>query len=77
MSRHVTETLPAPIAYVLGLIDTHHIFCDGGHSKHVEASKDALIWEVQMAVAVATVLLDHLLLWALLHNMPLFMAVVA
>jgi len=62
---------------VFHLIDVGHIFCHGGFSKHVETPEDALIWEVQVAVAVATVLLGGFLQWALLGDVPLFVAIVA
>ncbi len=38
--------------------------------------KDALIWEVQTAVAVMTVLFDSLLLGTFLGDVPQFMTVV-
>ncbi len=77
MPRHVTEALAASIWGVFGLLDTGHILGDSGFPEHVEASEDALIGEVEMTVAVATVLLDNLVLGAFLGDMPLLVTVVA
>ena len=77
MSWHISEALAAPVWGVFGLSDAGHVFCDGGLSEHVEASEDALVREVEMTVAVATVLLDNLVLWAFLGDMPLLLTVVA
>ncbi|SRR6266702_2855202 len=62
---------------MFSLVNVGHVLCDCGFSKHVEPFEDTLIGEVQVAVAVATVLLGGLLEGTLLGNMSLFMAVVA
>ncbi len=48
-----------------------------GFSKHIEVLEDALVWEVQMTVAVATVLLGDLLQRTFLGDVSLLLAVVA
>jgi len=62
---------------VFGLLNTGHILCNSGFSKHVETPEDALIGEVQSTVAMATVFLDDFVFQAFLGNMALFMTVVA
>ena len=62
---------------MVSLFDVHDIFGDRGFSEYVKPLKDALIWEVQATVAVATVLLDGLFEGALLGDMSLLVAVVA
>ena len=54
---------------MFSLLDMGYILFNHSFSKHVKATKNALIGEVQMTVAVMTVLLDGLLLWTLLGNM--------
>ena len=62
---------------MVSLFDVHDIFGDRGFSEYVKPLKDALIWEVQATVAVATVLLDWFLEGTLLGDVSLFVAVVA
>jgi len=77
VSRHVAEAFAAPVWDVFGLLDASHVFGDCSFSKHVKASENAFVGEVKATVAVATVLLDGLVLGAFLGDMPLFVAVVA
>ncbi len=74
---HVVKAFAAPVANMFGLVDVGYIFQYYSLPKHVEPSKDALIGEVQTAVAVATVLLDGLGFGTFLHNVSLFVTVVA
>ncbi len=62
---------------MLSLVDTCHVlgYCD--FSQCVKSLEDAFIGEVEVTVAMATVLLDRLLEGTLLCNMSLFVAVVA
>ncbi len=62
---------------MFGLSNACHIFSDGSLSKHIEPLEDALVWEVQLAVAVSAVLLDSLLLRAFLGDVALLVAIVA
>ncbi len=62
---------------MLSLFDACHIFGDSGLPKNVEPFENALVGEVLVTVAVATVLLYGLLEGTLLGDMPLLVAVVA
>ncbi len=77
MSWHIAEALAAPIWGVFGLLNAGDVLGNGGLSQHVEVSEDALVGEVEMTVAVATVLFDDLVLGAFLGDMSLLMTVVA
>jgi len=77
VSRHVAEAFAAPVWGVFGLLDAANILRYCSFPKHIEASEDALVGEVETTVAVATVLLDDLVLGTLLGDVPLFMAIVA
>ncbi len=59
------------------LLDVGHVLSNSHFSKHVEASENALVGEVEVAVAVVTVFLNGLLFWTLLSDVPLLLAVVA
>src|SRR6266702_1471218 len=74
---HVAQALPTPVGRVLRLIDACYIFGDCGFSKGIEPLEDALIGEVQPAVAMATVLLHRLFEGTFLGDVSLFVAIVA
>ncbi len=59
------------------LIDAAHVLRNGGFAKYVELLEDALVWEVQVTVAVSAIFLGGFLQRTLLGNVPLFMAVIA
>ncbi len=77
VSGHIMKALATPVCHMLSLIDVGYILHDCGFSKHVESLEDTLIGEVQLTIAVSTVFLDSLHLGVFLHNVPLFMAIVA
>ena len=59
------------------LIDAGYVLCNGGFSQHVESPEDALIWEVQVTVAMVAVLFDRFLQGTFLGDVSLFVAVIA
>jgi len=58
-------------------LDARHVLGDGGFPKNLEPLEDALVGEVEMAVAVSAVFFDGLLEGTLLCDVPLFVAVIA
>ena len=62
---------------MISLFDACDVFGDHGFSKYSKPLEDALVGEVQAAVAMATVLLGGLLEGTLLGDVSLFVAVVA
>jgi len=77
MPWHIAQALPTPVGCVVSLVDACHVLSNCGLAKSVKPFEDALIGEMQAAVAMATVLLRRLLEGTFLGNVPLFLAVVA
>jgi len=77
MSQHIVQTLATPSCYMFCLLDMGYVFFDHCFSQHVEVFEDAFVWEMLVTVAVATVLLDGLLLGTFLGDMSHFMTIVA
>ncbi len=62
---------------MFSLLNVAYVFFNHHLPQHVEASKDAFIGEVKLAVAGVAVLFDGLLLQALLGDVSLLITVVA
>ncbi len=61
---------------MIGLVDTRDILGNCSFTESVKPLEDALVWEVQMTVAVAAVLFGGFLERTFLGDVSLFVAVV-